>query len=147
MSIGNTSSSSELTSTFDSISFRMLRRDGFANESSPANSINPNEVAGKPDCFTSSIVLTRRIGTLQDLFSIYPKAESMFRVPSVPQILIKGIQSKEFQMKKGPGAYLISSPRELPGSGREADPHFGSKQSLSPGIGKEQFLTWASSHT
>lgn len=80
--------------------FRMLQPDGLVDESSPVNSINPNEMAGKPDCFTSSAILTRRTGTLQNLFSIYPKAESMFRSSIRAANLDKGIQSIEFQMKK-----------------------------------------------
>ncbi len=78
----------------------MLRRDGFSSESRSANSINSGEAAGKPDCLTSSVFLTQSIGTLQDLFSIYPKAATTFRGSIRAANLDKGIKSTDFQFKK-----------------------------------------------
>jgi hypothetical protein len=86
----------------------MLRRAGFFDESSRAGSMNPSEAAGKPDCFTSCVILTQRIGTLQNLFSIYPKAASIFQGSIRAANLDKGIQSKEFQMKKDRTLILYS---------------------------------------
>ncbi|KAH9039451.1 hypothetical protein EDB83DRAFT_2411806, partial [Lactarius deliciosus] len=64
--------------------FPMLRRDGFASGSRSANSINSGEAAG----------------TLQDLFSTYPKAAQTFRGSIRAANLDKGIKSTDFQIKK-----------------------------------------------
>ena len=40
----------------------MLRRDGFSSQSSPAEPIDSGEAAGKPDCPTSGVILTRGKG-------------------------------------------------------------------------------------
>ncbi|KAH9031719.1 hypothetical protein EDB84DRAFT_1578728 [Lactarius hengduanensis] len=64
--------------------FPMLRRDGFSSGSRSANSINSGEAAG----------------TLQDLFSIYPKAAQTFRGSIRAANLDKGIKSTDFQIKK-----------------------------------------------
>ena len=40
----------------------MLHRDGFSYRSSPAEPIGSGEAAGKPDCPTSGVILTRRKG-------------------------------------------------------------------------------------
>ena len=72
----------------------MLRRDGFSSADS-------GEVAGRPHCAILNIDLTRRIiGTLRDLFSIYPKAESTFRSLMRAANLDKGIKGPDFQSKK-----------------------------------------------
>ncbi len=92
-----------LTFIFVPISFRALRRDGFSSESSsaaPVNSINSGEAAGKPDYPTSGVILTRSKGTLQDLFSIYPKAAPKFRSSIRAANLDKGIKGADFQFKK-----------------------------------------------
>ena len=75
----------------------MLRRDGFSSESGP---IDLGEAAGKPDCPTSGVILTRGKGTLQDLFSIYPKAASSFKGSIRAANLDKGIKGTDFQSKK-----------------------------------------------
>ncbi|KAH8977868.1 hypothetical protein EDB86DRAFT_3091364 [Lactarius hatsudake] len=64
--------------------FPMLRRDGFSSGSRSANSINSGEAAG----------------TLQDLFSIYPKAAQTFQGSIRAANLDKGIKSTDFQFKK-----------------------------------------------
>ena len=82
---------------------RMLRREGFSYESSstaPVNSIDSGEAAGKPDYPTSRVILTRSDGTLQDLFSIYPKAASTFQSSIRAANLDKGIKGADFQSKK-----------------------------------------------
>ena len=80
--------------------FRTLGRHGF-HESSSADSLNSSEPSGKPNRPTSSIILTRRrIGTLQDLFSIYPKVASMFRGSIRAANFDRGIKSTDFQSKK-----------------------------------------------
>ncbi|KAF8270133.1 hypothetical protein EI94DRAFT_1572289 [Lactarius quietus] len=66
----------------------------------PADSIYSSEAAGKPNYSTSSVSLTQRIATLQDLFSIYPKAAALFRGSLRAANLDKGIKSTDFQMKK-----------------------------------------------
>ena len=78
----------------------MLRRDGFASKSSSANTMNPGETAGKHHRPTSSANLTWRIGTLQDLFSIYPKAEATFQGSINAANIKKGIIGASFQSKK-----------------------------------------------
>ncbi|KAI9455154.1 hypothetical protein BJY52DRAFT_1122135, partial [Lactarius psammicola] len=62
--------------------FSMLRRDGFSSKSrsAPLNQL--------------------RIGTLQDLFSLYPKAASTFRVFIRAANFDKGIKATDFQFKK-----------------------------------------------
>ncbi|KAI9450273.1 hypothetical protein BJY52DRAFT_1357697 [Lactarius psammicola] len=64
--------------------FPMLRRDGFSSESRSATSINSGEAAG----------------TLQDLFSLYPKAASTFRGSIRAANFDKGIKATDFQFKK-----------------------------------------------
>ena len=84
-------------------SFRMLRREGLSSESHSAasvDSINSGEAAGKPDSPTLSAILTRSEATLQDLFSIYPKAASTFRGSIRAASLDKGIKGADFQSKK-----------------------------------------------
>ncbi len=78
----------------------MLQRDVFSSDSSPSKSVDSGEAAGKPDCPRTSVILTRRIGTLQDLFSIYPKVESTFRGSIRAATLDKGIKTTDFQLKK-----------------------------------------------
>lgn len=79
----------------------MLKRDGFSSESSSANSMNSGGVASKPHYPISSVVLTQRIlGTLRDLFSIHPKAESTYRGLIRAANLDKGIRGSDFQSKK-----------------------------------------------
>jgi hypothetical protein len=81
------------------IYFRKLRREGFSSESQ-SGAIDSGEAAGKPDSPTSSVILTRSKGTLQDLFSIYPKAASMFRGSIRAAKLDKGIKGTDFELKK-----------------------------------------------
>ncbi|KAI9443992.1 hypothetical protein H4582DRAFT_2095349 [Lactarius indigo] len=64
--------------------FPILRRGGFFSESRSANSIDSGEAPG----------------TLQDLFSIYPKAAQTFRGSIRAANLDKGIKSADFQLKK-----------------------------------------------
>jgi hypothetical protein len=93
----------ELTYILVSLPFRMLRRDGFSSESSslaPVTSIGSGEADGKTDCPTLSTVLTRSVGALQDVFSIYPKAASVFRSSIRAAILDRGIKGTDFQLKK-----------------------------------------------
>lgn len=78
----------------------MLRRDGFSSEPSPAEPIDSVEAAGKPDCPTSGVILTPGKGTLQDLFSIYPKAALSFKGSIRAANLDKGIKGNDFQSKK-----------------------------------------------
>ena len=78
----------------------MLRHDGFASKSSSTNSTNSGETGGKHHRLTSSVILTLNIGTLQELFSIYPKAESTFRSSIRAANLDKGIKGTDFQSKK-----------------------------------------------
>ena len=81
----------------------MLRREGLSSESHSAasvDSINSGEAAGKPDSPTLSAILTRSEATLQDLFSIYPKAASTFRGSIRAASLDKGIKGADFQSKK-----------------------------------------------
>ena len=40
----------------------MLRRDGLSSQSNPAETIDSGEAAGKPDCPTSGVILTRGKG-------------------------------------------------------------------------------------
>ena len=54
----------------------------------------------KPDSPTLSAILTRSEATLQDLFSIYPKAASTFRGSIRAASLDKGIKGADFQSKK-----------------------------------------------
>ena len=94
---------SEPTFILVPISFRMLRRDGLSSESHSAasvDSIDSGEAAGKPDSPTSSIILTRSEATLQDLFSVYPKAALTFRGSIRAANLDKGIKGADFQSKK-----------------------------------------------
>ncbi|KAN0136073.1 hypothetical protein V8E53_005933 [Lactarius tabidus] len=60
-----------------------LRREGFSSESQPGV-IDSGEAAG----------------TIQDLFSIYPKAASMFRGSIRAAKLYKGIKGTDFELKK-----------------------------------------------
>jgi hypothetical protein len=79
----------------------MLRRDGFASKSSSADSINSSEPAGKSRRRPmSSAIFTRKEGTLQQLFSIYPKAEATFRGFISAANFNKGIKGTDFQSKK-----------------------------------------------
>jgi hypothetical protein len=81
----------------------MLRRDGFSSQSSSAaavDSVDSGEAGGKPDYPASSTILTRSIGALQDLFSLYPKAASTFRSSIRAANLDKGIKGTNFQSKK-----------------------------------------------
>ena len=81
----------------------MLRRDGFSSESSstvPVDSINFGEAAGKPDCPTLSVTLTRGIGGLRDLFSNYPKAVSTFRGSISAATLDKCLEETDLQPQR-----------------------------------------------
>jgi hypothetical protein len=81
----------------------MLQRNGFSSEPgslAPVTSIGSGDAAGKSDCPTSSTVLTWSIGALQDVFSIYPKAASVFRDSTRAANLEKGIEGTDFQLKK-----------------------------------------------
>jgi hypothetical protein len=66
----------------------------------PRTQVDSGEAAGKPDCPTSGVILTRGKGKLQDLFSIYPKAASSFRGSIRAANLDKGIKGTDFQSKK-----------------------------------------------
>lgn len=74
--------------------FRTLRRDGFSSGSS-----STEHAPGEPVGATSQVVLIQRIDALQDLFSIYPKAELIFRHSIRAANLDKGIGT-DFQLKK-----------------------------------------------
>jgi hypothetical protein len=78
----------------------MLRRDGFSSESRPADSIDSGEAAGKPCCPISGVILIWSKGTLQDIFSIYPKAAQLFRGSIRAANLDKGIKGADYQSKK-----------------------------------------------
>jgi hypothetical protein len=84
----------------------MLRRDGFLPKSTsaaPVKSVNPGEAAGKPDSLTScTTIITRCIDTLNDVFSMYPDAESAFQVFIHAAKLDKGISGKgtDFHFRK-----------------------------------------------
>ena len=81
----------------------MLRPERFSSESSSTasiDSIDSGEAAGKLDFPTSSVILTRKIGALQELFSIYPKAELTFRGSIRAANLDKGIKGADFKSKK-----------------------------------------------
>jgi hypothetical protein len=86
-----------------------------------------------PDCFTWSVVLTWRTGTLQDLFSIYPKAASMFRSFTRAANLDKGIRSIEFQTQKDRMHILHFLLDKLQGSGHGV--RFSSLEMLSFSLG------------
>jgi hypothetical protein len=87
-------------SIFVSIFLRMLRRDGFSSETSSADSIDSGELAGKPHCPILGAILIRGKGTLQDIFSLYPKAASSFRSSIRAENLDKGIKGTDYQSKK-----------------------------------------------
>ncbi|KAF8270139.1 hypothetical protein EI94DRAFT_1572222, partial [Lactarius quietus] len=53
-----------------------------------------------PHCPRSSAILTRKIGTLQDIFSTYPRAETTFRGFINAANLSKGIKGTSFQSIK-----------------------------------------------
>ena len=96
---------SVLTFSVVSISFRMLRRDRFSRGSisgAPVNSIqvDSGEPAGKPDNLTSSTSLTRSIGTLDDLFTIYPQAKQPFLDAISDASFDNGIKGPDFQFRK-----------------------------------------------
>lgn len=78
----------------------MLRLNGFSSESSPLTSIESSKAAGKPGCRTSRRTLTPRIGAVQDVFSVYPKAVSVLQGAIRAANLDKGIRGTDFQSKK-----------------------------------------------
>jgi hypothetical protein len=81
----------------------MLRRDGFAQKPTSTASvdlIDSGEAADQPDSLTSSTILTRSIGTLYDMFSIYPKAESTFMDAISAENIDNGIKGTDFHFKK-----------------------------------------------
>ena len=78
----------------------MLRRDGLASKSVSADSINTGEPAGKSHRPTFRAIFTRKEGTLQQLFSLYPKAETTFRGSISAAHFDKGIKGTDFQSKK-----------------------------------------------
>ena len=105
--------SCELPFIFVAMSFRMLRRDGF-----PSGSSSTVHAAGKPIGATLRIILTqsRRIDALSDIFSHYPKAESIFRYSIRTANLDKGIIETDFQSKKERMLrmlYLLTSYKDL----------------------------------
>ena len=96
---------SALTFSVASISFRVLRRDRFSPGSTsgaPVNSIrvDSGEPAGKPDNIISGTILTRSIGTLDDVFSIYPDAESTFLDAMKDANFENGIKGPDFHFRK-----------------------------------------------
>ena len=83
----------------------MLRRDRFSPGSTsgaPVNSIrvDSGEPAGKPDNIISSTILTRSIGTLDDVFSVYPKAEPTFLDAMSDANFDNGIKGPDFRFRK-----------------------------------------------
>ena len=59
----------------------MLHHNGFlpgSTSAAPVNSIDSGIAAGKPDSLTSRTTLTPSIGTLDDVFCMYPEAKSVF---------------------------------------------------------------------
>ena len=92
----------EPTFVLVSIYFRTLQRDGLSSESQSAELVDPQagEAPGETNCPTSYVILTRSKGTLQDLFSIYPKAASTFRGSIRAAHFDKGIKGSDFQSKK-----------------------------------------------
>ena len=86
----------------------MLRRDGLASKSSSADSINTGEPGGKFCRPTLSVIFTRKEGTLQQLFSLYPKAETTFRGSISAAHFNKGIKGTGFQSKKELALILYS---------------------------------------
>ena len=91
----------------------MLQRDGFSSRSSSVVHATGNyKLVGA----TSRVVLTRSIDALQDLFSIYPKAESIFRDSIRAAKLDEGINGIDFQSKKERMLkllYLLASYKDL----------------------------------
>ncbi|KAI9437933.1 hypothetical protein BJY52DRAFT_1229957 [Lactarius psammicola] len=67
--------------------FPMLRREGFSSESSSAAPVNPIDSG-------------EAAGGLQEVFSIYPKAASVFRGSILAANLDKGVKGTVFQLKK-----------------------------------------------
>jgi hypothetical protein len=87
----------------------MLRRDGLASKSSSADLIKAGEPTGKfHRLLTSRVILTRKEGTLQQLFSIYPKAEATFRGYISAANFNKSIKATDFQSKKEQALILYS---------------------------------------
>jgi hypothetical protein len=81
----------------------MLRREGFSSELSSTSTVIPidsSDAAGKPDRPPSIVILTWSIGTLQELFSIYPEAKARFRGSIGTAQLNKCIKGADFQVKK-----------------------------------------------
>ena len=96
---------SVLTFSVVSISFRMLRRDRFtpgSTSGTPGNTIrvDSGDPAGKSDSLTSSAILTRSIGTLDDVFSIYPTAEPTFLDAMSDANFDNGIKGPDFHFRK-----------------------------------------------
>ena len=91
--------------------FRMLQRDGFSSRSSSAAQVGGNLVG-----FTSRVILTRSVDSLQGLFSIYPKAGTIFRSSIRAANLDKGINGAKFQLKRERILilrYLLASYKDL----------------------------------
>ena len=83
----------------------MLRRDRFSSGSAsgaPVNSIrvDPGEPAGKPDNLTSSTILTLSIGTLDDVFAVYPTAETTFLDAMSDANFDSGVKGPDFHFRK-----------------------------------------------
>ena len=95
---------SVLTFCVTSMSFRALRRDGFLHgltSAAPVKSIPvaSGGTAGKPD--KSYITrFSRGIGTLYDLFTIYPEAKIPFLDAMSPENIDNGIKESDFHFKK-----------------------------------------------
>ena len=72
-----------------------LRRLGLNHRRRPpaAQQVSPNHL-------TSSTILTRGIGTLYDVFSIYPKAETTFLDAMSSENIDNGIKGTDFYFKK-----------------------------------------------
>lgn len=89
----------------------MLQRDGFSSRSS-----SDAQVGGKLVSLTLRVILIRSIDSLQGLFSIYPKAGSIFRNSIRAANLDKGINGAKFQLKRERMLilrYLLASYKDL----------------------------------
>ena len=73
----------------------MLSRNGF-----PPRSSDSGEAAGKSDSLTSCTIPTRSTGTLDDVFSIYPKMEPTFLDAMRDANFDNGIKGPDFRFRK-----------------------------------------------
>lgn len=79
----------------------MLRHEGFSSESSPADSIDPGEAAGKPDCLTSGLILSFVVkARSKTYFPFILKRRHRFEVPYVQQISINVLTGPTFRTKR-----------------------------------------------